>query len=203
MLQYLLERLERCPSLDTIVVATSVEAGDTAIAEFCQQYGIECYRGPLANVAGRFNEVVERYHLDGFVRVTGDSPLLDQHLVDHGVGIFRSGDFDLVTNVLKRTYPAGQSVEVVRSATYQRAYASMRQADEREHVTIYFYKHPGAFRIHNFTLPEDFSNIRLCVDTPQDMERFATIISKMVRPHWEYTFDELIQIYSSLDGEQT
>ena len=202
MLQYLLERLEHCHSLDSVVVATSIEAEDTAIAEFCQQYGVDCYRGSLANVASRFREVLEVYQFDGFIRVNGDSPLLDQRLVDKAVGIFQDGDFDLVTNILERTYPTGQSVEVVRSATFRTTYASMREVDELEHVTKYFYKHPEDFRIHNFSLPVNLNDIRLSVDTPQDMGRFANIISKMVRSHWEYTFEEVLQIYQGLNGEQ-
>ena len=72
LLQYLLERLEHCNCLDAIVVATSVDDSDTPIAEYCQQHSMACYRGPLANVAGRFNQVLDIYQFDGFVRVNGD-----------------------------------------------------------------------------------------------------------------------------------
>ena len=72
------------------------------------------HRGPLQDVAGRFLEVVERFGLDAFVRVTGDSPLIDQRLVDHGIDLFREGGADVVTNVFPSTFPSGQSLEVVR-----------------------------------------------------------------------------------------
>lgn len=198
ILQYLLERLEHCHCLDAIVVATSVEDSDTPIAEYCRQHSITCYRGPLADVAGRFNQVLDIYRFDGFVRATADSPLLDQRLVEKGIGIFLNGDFDLVTNVLTRTYPKGQSVEVLRTTTYQSAYNRMQEAEDLEHVTKYFYKHPEHFRIHNFAQAENLSEIQLSVDTWQDMDRCATIISKMSRPHWEYTLEAILQIYRHL-----
>ena len=198
MLQYLLERLQHCNCLDALVVATSVDDSDTPIAEHCRQHGVACYRGPLLNVAGRFNQVLDVYQFDAFVRVNGDSPLLDQRLIEKGVGIFLNGDFDLVTNVLPRTYPKGQSVEVLRTAIYQRAYDRMQEAEDLEHVTKFFHKHPEDFRIRNFALAENLNHIRLCVDTRQDMDNFSTIVSKMNRPHWEYALEDILQVYRGL-----
>jgi len=198
LLQYLLERLEHCNCLDAIVVATSVEDSDTPIAEYCRQHGVACYRGSLTNVAGRFKEILDVYQFDGFVRVNGDSPLLDQRLIEKGVGIFLNGDFDLVTNVLPPTYPKGQSVEVLRTSIYQRTYPRMQEAEDLEHVTKFFYKHPKDFKIYNFALTENLSDIRLCVDTWQDMDNYATIVSNMHKPHWEYTLEDIIQIYRNL-----
>lgn len=198
LLQYLLERLEHCNCLDAIVVATSVDDSDTPIAEYCRQHSMACYRGPLADVAGRFNQVLDIYQFDGFVRVNGDSLLLDQRLIEKGIGIFLNGDFDLVTNVFPRTYPKGQSIEVLRTTTYQGAYDRMQEAEDLEHVTKYFYKHSEHFRLHNFALAENLNRIQLSVDTWQDMDRCATILSKMSRPHWEYTLEDILQIYHNL-----
>jgi len=202
MLQYLLERLEHCNCLDAIVVATSVEDSDTPIAEHCRQHGVPCYRGPSANVAGRFNQVLDVYQFDGFVRVNGDSPLLDQRLIEKGVGIFLDGDFDLVTNTLPPTYPKGQSAEVLLTTTYRKAYDRMQEAEDLEHATRFYYKHPEDFRIHNFALSESLNGIQLSVDTWQDMDNFATIISKMNRAHWEYTLEDILQIYRCLVQHQ-
>jgi spore coat polysaccharide biosynthesis protein SpsF len=198
MLQYLLERLQRSPSLDTIIVATSTGAPDAAIADFCRQYGTDCYRGSLDNVAERFHQVLNVYHFDAFVRVSADSPLLDQRLIDKATGIFSNGDFDIVTNVMPPSYPKGQSVEVLRTTAYRQAYPKMREAEDLEHVTRYFYKHSEDFRIHNFSRPDNLNGIKLSVDTRQDMDRFSAIISRMIRPHWEYSLEEILELYHSL-----
>jgi len=198
IMEYLLERLEHCSCLDAIVIATSREDSDTPIVDYCSAHGIACYRGPLFNVAGRFKEVLNNYQFDGFVRVTGDSPLLDQQLIENGVDIFHKGDFDLVTNILLRTYPKGQSVEVLRTSTYRRAYDRMEEAEDLEHVTRFFYKHPENFKIHNFALAENLNKIQLSVDTRQEMDTFEAIISKMHRPHWKYGLEEIIQIYKQV-----
>ena len=198
ILQYLLERLDHCSSLDGVVIATSTEDSDTPIVHFCLERGVTCYRGSLYNVAGRFKEVLDVYHFDGFVRVSGDSPLLDQRLIEKGVGIFLKGDFDIVTNILPRTYPAGQSVEVLRSNTFRRAYRLMREDEDLEHVTRYFYKNRCHFRLFNFASGEDHSKIHLSVDTERDMNTFAAIIARMDRPHWQYGLREILQFYQDV-----
>lgn len=198
LLQYSLERLEHCDYLDNIVVATSIDDSDTPIADYCRQNSVACYRGPLSNVAGRFKEVLNLYQFDVFVRVNGDSPLLDQRIIEKGIDIFLNGDYDLVTNIFPRSYPKGQSTEILRVFTYRKACDRMRAEDDLEHLTRYYYNHPEEFRIQNFALTENLSHIQLSVDTWQDMDNFVTIVSKMIRPHWEYTLEDILQIYRSL-----
>jgi spore coat polysaccharide biosynthesis protein SpsF len=196
LLQYLLERLTHCSSIDQIVVATSEDKSDDPIAVFCHEYGALCFRGPLKNVAKRFYMALEKYNLDAFVRVCADSPMLDQKLIDQGVKLF-NGEYDLVTNTLHRSYPIGQSVEVIRTSTFKKVYEKMSTPDHFEHVTKYYYEHSDEFRIKNFSNDEDLSSYRLVLDTPEDLKRIEKIIGCMTRPHNEYSFDDFIELYPS------
>jgi spore coat polysaccharide biosynthesis protein SpsF (cytidylyltransferase family) len=134
--------------------------------------------------------------LDVFVRVCGDSPMLDQKLIDQGVKLF-NGEYDLVTNTLPRSYPVGQSVEVIRTSTFEKVYEKMSRPDHFEHVTKYFYENSDEFRIKNFSNDKDLSSYRLVVDTPEDLKRIEKIIGSMTRPHTEYSFDDFIELYPS------
>lgn len=194
LLEYLLERLERCRHPADVIVATSVERSDDSIEEYCCQKGVNCYHGPLDDVAKRFKEVVEEYRFDGFVRVCGDSPLLDPLLVDRAVEIFRDGEFDLVTNTLRRTFPNGQSVEVLRSDTFCRICDLMERSEDREHVTRYFYNKPEDFRIYNLSLDQDYSWLQLTIDYPEDIEWLAAILACIEKPHWEYGLQDIIRL---------
>ena len=140
MIQYLLESLGQCILIDRVVVATSTDDSDGPVADFCREYGIACHRGPLEDVAKRFVEALDVFGLDAFVRICGDSPLLDYRLVDRAVEIFNSGQFDMVTNVLHRTFPKGQSVEVIDSKMFKQAYPLMREDSEREHISSPVYQ---------------------------------------------------------------
>ncbi|MBN1104393.1 MAG: NTP transferase domain-containing protein, partial [Deltaproteobacteria bacterium] len=186
MLQYLIERLTRCFRLDDLIVATSVDPSDDVLAASCARWNIPCYRGSLANVAGRFKEILDLKNPHGCLRVSGDSPLLDTALIDRAVETFLAGDWDLVTNVQVRTYPKGQSVEVIRTETYQKAFAKMSTEEEWEHVTRHFYLHPQDYRIQNIASGKDYGEIQLSVDTPEDMILIERIVSRMTLPHWEH-----------------
>jgi spore coat polysaccharide biosynthesis protein SpsF len=118
--------------------------------------------------------------------------------VAKGVEIYEQGGYDLVTNVMPRSYPVGQSVEVIDADVFGRVYASMKETSEHEHITQYFYRHPDNFRIMNFSYDEDLRKMQLSVDTPGDMENARSIISGMQRPHWDYHLAEIVQMYRNL-----
>ncbi len=201
ILQYVVERVARCRGAGVAVVATSTEAADDPIAKFCEKQNVACFRGPLEDVAERFRRTLEAYPCDAFVRVNADSPLLDPHIVDRGIDLFRRGGLDLVTNTFPRTYPSGQSVEVVNAETFRRACEQMRDPEDREHVTRYFYRNADAFRILNFTSGRDCTGVHMAVDEPRHLKTFAAIVARMQRPHWEYPLGELLELYDEVAAE--
>ena len=200
LLGYLIDSLLRCEtSFYQTIVATSTDISDDPVVEFCQKAKISYFRGPLQDVAGRFLSICKAYKLDAFVRISGDSPLLDYRIVDRAVQIFHQDQYDLVTNVLKRTFPKGQSVEIVDSQQFERAYCMMQSEDERENVTRYYYTQPERFRIHNFESNGNYGHIQLSVDTPDDMDRFKAIIQKLEHLHWKYTYEDLTLILDEIN----
>lgn len=192
LLQYLLERLERCQTVDNVVVATSTEGNDDLIVDFCRRYGIECFRGAPDDVAGRLVGVLDRYGWDALVRISGDSPLLDHRLVDRALWVFEEDNYDLVTNVWPRSYPYGQSVEVLGAKVFRRAYEKMSKKSDLEHVTRYFYRNEQRFEIYNFESKVNYAGICMSVDTKENFKSVEALIKRMDKSHWTYTVDELV-----------
>lgn len=201
MMQYLLERLERCSELDAVVLATSTDPSDDPIESFCAERGVDCFRGSLENVAERFREAAQRHELDVFVRLCADSPLLDPALIDQAVATYRSGGADLVTNVIGRSVGPGQSVEVISTLVFAEAVPHMSRADHREHVTSYFYDHREDFRIKAIRREHDCGDANFAIDTPRDLERFRALVAAMDRPHWSYSLAELIELQRAVVAE--
>jgi len=194
MIQYLINRLKKINNVK-ICIATSNHNSDNIIEDYCNKNNISCFRGSLDNVAKRMLDAAAYYNADAFVRINGDSPLLDPQIVEKGISIYKNGNYDLVTNTYPRSYPIGQSVEVVRASAYKNAYKKMTTPHHFEHVTKYFYDHSDEFRINNFSHNKDLSNYRLVVDTPEDLIRMERIIESMTKPHTHYNFEELIELY--------
>jgi spore coat polysaccharide biosynthesis protein SpsF (cytidylyltransferase family) len=150
----------------------------------------------LARVSHRFQAALESAEWDGFVRISGDSPLIDHRLVDQAVEIFEQGH-PMVTNVFPRSYPAGQSVEVLSRKFYLDELPRFSEPKDFEHVTKYFYRNAERFPIKNFNADGDHSRERLCVDTAEDLEQVRSLVRRFRKPHWQYGWKELVGMLRS------
>lgn len=191
-LELLLERMARAEQLDDIAVATSEEPWDDAIERHCTEHGVACVRGPHEDVLGRFVAAARRRELDAVVRVNGDSPLLDPALVDRGVRLARRREPDVATNVFPRSFPIGQSVEVISRATLEQLDTAAEDEREREHVTVYVYDNPTSFDIASFTRDDDRSALVLALDGPADADRVDRLVAAMPGCPAGWTLDELL-----------
>src|SRR5512135_1285415 len=81
MLAYHVERLRRCRRIDTLVVATTINATDEPIVRFCAEAGVACYRGPEEDVLARYHGCAALYRAEVVVRLTSDCPLIDPEIV--------------------------------------------------------------------------------------------------------------------------
>jgi spore coat polysaccharide biosynthesis protein SpsF (cytidylyltransferase family) len=187
-IDWLLERLEHSAELDDFVVATSDSDEDDPIAAHCETLGVACHRGSLEDVAMRVLGAAEEAGFDVVARVNGDSPLLDQRLIDRGVELIRATAADVITNVRPRTFPPGQSVEVIAVDALRRVVDAPRSAEDREHVTGPLYG--GGFRVQRFQNDPPRTEPPLTLDTAEDHARLEAILGSMTRPHWTYTWED-------------
>jgi spore coat polysaccharide biosynthesis protein SpsF len=202
MLAYTVERLRRCHTVRDVVLATSHRPDDDRVAALGERLGVSVHRGPLEDVLTRFVDAARVCGASAVVRISGDSPLIDPAVVDRVVARFLAAPCDLATNVFPRSFPKGQSVEVVTLAALERAAAATQDPEDREHVTRHFYRHAAAFKIENVAFDRDASAIQLSVDTDDDVALVARILAAMTRPHWEYGVEEVIALRSRLLGER-
>jgi spore coat polysaccharide biosynthesis protein SpsF (cytidylyltransferase family) len=203
MLQYVLESLGQVDELVQTIVATSIDPSDDPIAKFCEQFGWDCFRGPLDNVAERFLQAAVAHDYSAFVRVSGDSPLLDHRLAARAMALFAESGADLATNVFPRSFPTGMSVEVVRMETFERIVPALAEPGDREHVTSYFYRQAERFRIVNFARDVPRRDVHLAVDTPEQFAYVARIVGAMRRPHWEYSLEDVLRLCDEFSADGT
>jgi len=163
-----IERLRRCRSFEALVVATSTEASDDALAAECRARGVNIVRGSVNDVLDRFITAMGDFKPSAVVRLTGDCPLADPDVIDAVFAFFKHGGYDYASNVAPPTYPDGLDVEIMTAACLLRAHAEAVLPSEREHVTPYIRNHPELFKIGNYAGPVDLSGLRWTVDEPAD-----------------------------------
>lgn len=201
LLQWVIQRVRHSDTAREIVVATSAQPEDDRIYNLAKKNGVECFRGGLEDVRSRFVEFVRSKQISAFVRISGDSPMIDPLLIDQAVTIFKSGNYDLVTNVRERTFPKGQSVEVLRGETFLNATLLSASAAEMEHVTHYYYTNPASFRILNFKSEINYSQVQLSVDTYEDLIRMQHLMEACDPQTVRWI--ELVEIVDQLESKKT
>jgi spore coat polysaccharide biosynthesis protein SpsF len=181
MLELLIERLRRARSLDEVIVATTSNATDDVVEELCTRIGAGCFRGSEDDVLNRVLGAAHAYAVDVIVEITGDCPLIDPEVVDQLVELYREGNADYVSNVLKRTYPRGLDTQVFPTSVLEEVNRLTQDPVDHEHVSLYIYEHPERFRLRNLEsgLPEHDWNLRLTVDTPADFALIKTIYEEL------------------------
>jgi spore coat polysaccharide biosynthesis protein SpsF (cytidylyltransferase family) len=155
-----------------LVVATSEESSDDPLASYLRELSISVFRGPLENVFRRFQLCLEEYPCTWFFRVCADSPLLHSGLLTAAMAYRHRLDLDLITNVFPRTFPKGQSVEMLRAETFAAIPADLLTAEEQEHVTKYYYNNPDRLRILNMDSGNaELGEMSFVTDTIEDLRR--------------------------------
>jgi len=119
------------------------------------------------------------FKANGFVRISGDSPMIDPRLVDQAINRFTLEGCDLVTNVQRRTFPKGQSVEVLNVDKFGRVVETLHDPHDREHVTSFYYKNPEMFRISNFESGADLGDLQLSIDTEEDFSIMKQLMARV------------------------
>ena len=189
LLFYLTERLARVKGADSFVILTSTKQEDDVIVAFCEKNGIPYFRGSEEDVLDRYYHAALDRHPDAIVRITADCPLIDLKSVDDVISTYKNEypKWDYVSNSLQRTFPRGLDTELFSFKALEIAANNALDPSEREHVTMYMYKHPEQFRLKNVASPINLSQHRWTVDTIEDFELIKRLIQELYpnKPHFE------------------
>lgn len=170
-------------SPERIVVATTCEPADDPLVAYMRDLGVDVYRGSRDNVLQRLQACLKEYPCRWFFRVCADSPLVDVDLIRKMTAYAGRRDLDLVTNVFPRTFPKGQSLELVEAATFAALDGGRLDDRAREHVTTVYYDQPERFRIVNLTAVDPSrAGLNLAVDTPDDLRRVEAFAASGLAP---------------------
>ena len=178
MLQHLVTRLRAVPSLNDIVLATTVNQTDDILEQFSINAGIQCYRGSEDDVMARVIGAAEYADADVVVEITADCPIIDPEIIEQTICMFKVHTVDYVSNNLIRSYPDGMDTQVFRLETLKRSAAMTENELDHEHVTLHIRNHPELFsQVHLVAPPEiHWPELGLTLDEPQDYELLKRII---------------------------
>lgn len=178
MINHVISRVQKAKKITKVIVATSKDRSDNKLVEYLKKIKVQYYRGSLNNVAQRLVEAAEYKKVRNFMRISGDSPLIDPDIIDKAISSFRvNKNYDLISNVFPRTFPKGQSIEIVSTYILKKHLKNMNKF-EKEHVTKYFYNNPKIFSIKNFVNKKKTKLIKTAIDNKKDLVKILKKIKK-------------------------
>jgi spore coat polysaccharide biosynthesis protein SpsF len=182
ILSRVVERTARASRVDEVVVATTIDPADDAIVELAAAEGWAVERGSETDLLDRYVRAARAHDAEVVVRITSDCPLVDPAVVDQTIEAFVDGAADYASSSLEpRTFPRGLDVEVVAREALERAWREDADPAWREHATPYLYRHPERFHLVRVSAPDDQSDHRWTVDTPEDYELVRRIYEALGR----------------------
>ena len=194
VLDYIIERLKLVDGNYQICIATSKYQSDEPLVNYCKQKRISFFRGNKNNVAKRFLDCSLEMKIDYAVRINGDNIFTDPSIITNMLNIARSNKWIFITNVLKRTFPEGISVEIIKVSHLKEKIAFFDKY-EQEHVMPYFYRNLIEDEIFNYyNTSKDLSVFKLALDTKKDFLFLSSICDLMEKPHSAYYTDDIINI---------
>lgn len=169
LLFHVLERVQSTAGVDRAVLATCGGQENDAIIRLAESMGINVFIGSEDNVLERFYLASEKFGGDYIMRITGDNPFTDPGYATMAaeIAISTGADSCYLSNL-----PLGTGVGMVKKSALDTAYRKSDRPHQLEHVTPYIKEHPELFSIviRDVDLHNPFPDLRLTVDTPEDLE---------------------------------
>ena len=196
MLYHLVNRLKRVPSLEGIVLATTVNPTDDPLQAFAEAESIGCYRGSEDDVMGRVIGAAESGGADVVVEITGDCPIIDPDIVEQAIRTFNANEVAYVSNSHVRSYPDGMDVQVFRLETLKKSAAETDDPLDREHVTLHIRNQPELFsHLHMLAPPSLYwPELGLTLDEESDYQFLKQIIEHFGEDHPDFSCGDVLAL---------
>lgn len=197
-LALMVERLQRVPSIDAIVIATTEHVSCDPIESLARELGVGCFRGSEEDVLDRVLRASREAQADIIVETTGDCPLIDPPTVEKVIQTFLANDIDYCSNTLRRTYPRGLDTQVFPLRVLEEVARRTSDPADHEHVSLYIYEAPGRFRLLNVEsgYGRDVADLRLTLDTPSDFTLIRTVYEELYPTNPEFTLPNIVALFA-------
>lgn len=193
--------VKRCQmaQVGPVIVATTDLPEDNRLAETVRELGVQVFRGEQWDVAKRYIQCAKKFGLQNIVRICGDRPLVSPRLIRDAVNLHKNGNVDLVFNhapLMGKKWAYGFGAEVFCTNLLVKAYDLGLNDEEKEHVSLTFWKRSNSYHISSTAVPEIMQLddiIKLDLDNIEDLQRIRFAVQEYVI---DTEFEQIILNYT-------
>jgi spore coat polysaccharide biosynthesis protein SpsF len=200
LLYHQVEHLRECCQVP-IIIATSEEVADDWTASFCDDINIPCFRGSEKDVMHRYLMAAKYFNIKNIVRVGGDDPLIDPECINSLIYKHKVEKEDFLYASHRNGWIYGTAAELITTDALKRAYDSVDNDVDKEHVVSYIRKSELFNKQKIF--PKNKKLVRpdifLSVDYQEDIDLVSQIFRELELADKLYTFSQgdIVKLYDS------
>ena len=187
----LIRRLKKIKSLNSIILATSLNARDKKLKKFADMEKINFFQGPLTNVAKRYYLAAKKFKLDQIVRITGDAILVDELMLTKAIEsqIKNNSDVTFIKNM-----PYGTAKEIMNFKTIKVISQKSKKKNNTEYLE-WFLENSRNFRVNYIKSDYIFDKkIRLTLDFKEDLVLFDKIFRYFKDKQADFILKDVIKL---------
>lgn len=196
MIEHLINRIKQVPSLDEIVMATTVNETDKPLVALAKRLDFACFRGSEEDVMSRVIGAAESVNADIIVGITGDCVIIDPLLVEQTIQMFLNNKCAYVNNAAVSSYPGGMNTQVYKLESLKKSALMTDDSLDHEHVTSHIFRNPELFPPIYLVPPPDlyWPDLKLELDEQPDYEVLKKIIEHFGDENPYFSCKEIIEL---------
>jgi N,N'-diacetyllegionaminate synthase len=196
ILELLISQLRRSKMLDDVVLAISENPGNEVFVDFAKEQKLKFVEGDDRDVLKRLIDGAKHVNADTVLRVTSENPFIYWEGIDQLVKKHIEGNFDLSTF---REIPLGSSLEIIKLDALEKSHKYGTKRHRSELCTLYINENPNKFKICRLVPKKELRrpDLRLTVDTPQDLMVSRIIYDSLGRKNWPIKLENIVKFLDS------
>jgi spore coat polysaccharide biosynthesis protein SpsF len=198
LIKILIERMDKINNIDKLILVTGDYYKNIKLINEIKSLNIDYYSGNEENILDRFYNASLKFPSDNIIRVTADNPFTDYDLINHGLKIFQTNNYDILSNNRIKSYPLGLNFEIFTSKALKISWKRIHDKFLNNFFTLEIpptrdLLYGEKFKNYDLVNDVDLSNIRLTVDTIDDYETLIPLFEKIYLKNPFFTLKNILE----------
>jgi spore coat polysaccharide biosynthesis protein SpsF len=199
ILEIIVEKAKKIEQIDKIILITGEKSKNEKLIDEANRLGLEVFTGNDENILDRIFKASIKYNSDIIIRLTGDNPLIDFNIINHGLHLFDNNNFDFL-NIDKKTYALGLNFEIIRQSMLASYWSTYFDSYPNENtffnsfipIDLENYAHTK-FKISKLIYSENLSHMRFTLDYEEDFLLISKIFNELYSKNPFFVLDDILK----------